>query len=685
MKTRWSLIFLTALCGAQAAEFYVSPVGVDKDPGSKEKPFATLERARDAAREAGPGSATIHLASGAYRLTNTFELDERDSNTTFKGTKGTRITGSIVIPNTAAKPVKDAAILERLLPEVRGKVVEMDLHALGITDFGELGPRGFARPFIPAPIELIVNGEPLAVAQWPNPGERPVAMGRVIDRGPVPRNGDKPTHGGKFTFETDRPLRWTQARDIWLTGIFNQGWADNTVKVASIDSAAKSFTTVHPDMYGFAGPAGYRGWRALNLLEEIDLPGEFMADAATGKIYVLPPEGVDLKAVPLELTVMKTPLVAIEGATNVIFDGVDFENSRGMGVYIERGANNRIQNATLRNLGMVAVSLGKGIAPDPDYQHTFTGAPISRDLGSLYVHKYDNPDFDRDAGTGHAVVNCHIYNIGAGAVSLGGGNRITLTPGGNFVDNCRIHHFNRWDRTYKGAVNIEGVGNRISHNVIHDGPALAIYLHGNDHVIEYNDIRRVVLEGHDMGAFYMGRDATERGNIIRYNLWRDLATQHMNFCLYFDDSGGDSTKVYGNVFYRAGNRATVYLAGGSDFLVENNLFVDCNQPMQQEGFRGTHLAIIRQRMELMKYDQPPWSERYPEMAGYLKASRPRNNVVRNNLVIKGDDPRLTANPKDGDFSLKPDANTGIENWQPIPFDKIGLRQVDSGGNEGKRK
>ncbi len=653
--------------------FYVSPAGDDRNDGSEEKPFATLERARDAARRAGEGPVTIHLASSAFRLTKTFELDERDANTTFKGTEGTRITGSVVIPNTAVQLVKDAAILERLLPEARGKVVAIDLHALGITDFGELGPRGFRRPYIPAPIELIVNGEPLTVAQWPNPGEKPVAMGRVIDPGPVTRKGVKPTRGGKFTFKTDRPLRWTQARDIWLTGIFNQGWADNTVKIASIDIEEKSFTTVHPDMYGFAGPAGFRGWRALNLLEEIDLPGEFMADSATGKLFFLPPAGVDLASVPLEVTVVKTPLVAMEGATNVIFDGVDFENSRGMGVYIERGANNRIQNATLRNLGMVAVSVGNGIAPDPDFRHGFTGVPISRELGSWHEHIYDNPEYDRDAGTGHGVVNCHIYNIGAGAISLGGGNRLTLTPGGNFVDNCRIHHFNRWDRTYKGAVNIEGVGNRISHNVIHDGPALAIYLHGNDHVIEYNDIRRVVLEGHDMGALYIGRDPTERGNIIRYNLWRDLALQHMNFCLYFDDSGGDALQVYGNVFYRAGNRATVFLTGGSDFLVENNLFVDCRQPIVQQGFRGGHLNIFRERMELMKYDQPPWSKRYPEMAGYFQAARPRNNVVRNNLVIKGDDPRLTANPKDGDFSLKPDVDTGIENWQPIPFDKIGLR------------
>ena len=48
--------FLTALLLAlpawlHAAEFHVAPTGNDANPGTMEKPFATLERARDAARK----------------------------------------------------------------------------------------------------------------------------------------------------------------------------------------------------------------------------------------------------------------------------------------------------------------------------------------------------------------------------------------------------------------------------------------------------------------------------------------------------------------------------------------------------------------------------------------------------------------------------------------------------------
>ncbi|MCX6997117.1 MAG: right-handed parallel beta-helix repeat-containing protein [Kiritimatiellaeota bacterium] len=659
-----------------AREFHVAPGGSDADPGTKDKPFATLERARDAARQAK--GSTVVLAQGAYRLTNTFALDERDSGTTYTG-KGARVTGSIALPNSVVKPVTDKAILERLLPEVHGEVMEIDLRALGITDFGDIGPRGFRRPYIPAPLEFFVDDEPLRMAQWPNPGQPGVPIGNVLDKGPVTRNGEKPTRGGTFGFNSERPSRWTKADDVWITGYFENGYADNTVKVKSFDLEKKTLTTVHPHMYGFASRAPWNRWVALNLLEEIDQPGEFMADKKTGKLYFLPPAGKEIAKCRLEASVMKAPLIAIEGAADVVFDNVNIECSRGMGVYIERGASNRIRNATLRNLGMVAVCIGKGVSPDPDYRHAFTGTPISRALGSWHEHIYDNPALDREAGIGHGIVNCKIYNIGAGAISLGGGDRLKLVPAGNFVENCEIHHFNRWDRTYKGAVNLDGVGNRVAHCKIHEAPALALYLHGNEHVIEFNEITRVMLEGDDMGALYMGRDPTERGNVIRYNYWHNLAPNNATWCLYFDDSGGDGTKIHGNVFFKAGSRGTVVVAGGSDFVITNNIFVDskmhprARHPIHWEIFRRKSGGLFTRRMALVKYNQPPWSERYPEFAGYLAAKRPRNNVLEKNLVTKQDDPRFVDGPR-GNFALKPAADTGIEGFEPIPFERIGLKK-----------
>ena len=44
-------LILFCFCFAAKADLFVSPAGSDANPGSKTKPFATLERARDTVRE----------------------------------------------------------------------------------------------------------------------------------------------------------------------------------------------------------------------------------------------------------------------------------------------------------------------------------------------------------------------------------------------------------------------------------------------------------------------------------------------------------------------------------------------------------------------------------------------------------------------------------------------------------
>ena len=338
---------------------------------------------------------------------------------------------------------------------------------------------------------------------------------------------------------------------------------------------------------------------------------------------------------------------------------------------------------------MVAVCIGKGVKADPDYRHGFTGEPLSRELGSLHEHIYNNTTFNRDAGTGHGIVNCTIYNIGEGAVSLGGGDRKTLTPAGNFVENCDIHHFNRWDRTYRSAVNIDGVGNRISHCKIHDCPGSAIYLHGNDHLIEYNEIHHALLEGDDMGAFYMGRDPSERGNVIRYNYWHDLAPRNFTFCIHFDDAGGDGTTVFGNVFLRAGHRAVINYYGGSDTTIANNLFIDCPPLLTMKpDCKHRTSSTCDERLKAVGFDSPIWKSHYPGFEHYLseRQQMPRGNLVRNNLFVntkpaQGQGVTYRDNHETRDLSifsvvphLKPGADIGIPDFQLIPFEKIGLEK-----------
>jgi len=57
------LAFAAATTAVRAADLFVSPKGNDRGSGAREAPFATLQKARDAAR-AVPKPVTIHLEIG---------------------------------------------------------------------------------------------------------------------------------------------------------------------------------------------------------------------------------------------------------------------------------------------------------------------------------------------------------------------------------------------------------------------------------------------------------------------------------------------------------------------------------------------------------------------------------------------------------------------------------------------
>ena len=106
----------------------------------------------------------------------------------------------------------DAAIVERLPAESRGKVFQCDLRAQGITDYGELRVRGYGLPPSPPTLELYFNGRPMTLARWPNEGF--VGIKRLVDPGDV---GNKPS---VIEYDSDRHERWTKAEDVWLFGYF---------------------------------------------------------------------------------------------------------------------------------------------------------------------------------------------------------------------------------------------------------------------------------------------------------------------------------------------------------------------------------------------------------------------------------------------------------------------------------
>ena len=158
------LMFMGA--DAMAKELFVAPGGSDQNSGTKEKPFATLERSREEVRilqrkEGLPkGGVIVWLRGGTYEFNETFELTKEDSGTkdapivyrAFEGEE-VRLAGGKGIPSSAFKTLTDSTILKRLVPAANGKVLQVDLKAQGITNFGEMKVRGFGHPLVPSALE----------------------------------------------------------------------------------------------------------------------------------------------------------------------------------------------------------------------------------------------------------------------------------------------------------------------------------------------------------------------------------------------------------------------------------------------------------------------------------------------------------------------------------------------------
>ena len=56
----------------------------------------------------------------------------------------------------------------------------------------------------------------------------------------------------------------------------------------------------------------------------------------------------------------------------------------------------------------------------------------------------------------YALQYALVRNVGASGVLLHGGDRATLTPGNDFIEDSDIHDVGRWDETYQAGIGLYG-------------------------------------------------------------------------------------------------------------------------------------------------------------------------------------------------------------------------------------
>lgn len=602
----WGLSGMRCLCGRSAVAtvsavlnmavaaggditIYVAPGGNDGDAGTIQNPLATLAGARDRVRvlKAGGDQITVEFGPGTYRFDAPVSFEAADSGTE-KGPVIYRAAAAGEVRFSGGRDVAgwsrvtNDSIRRQLAPEALDHIQVADLRSQGITDYGALATRGFGRISSPAEAELLWNHRPMRLARWPNEGFRSAF-----------RIEDDVEH---VVVDTNRVARWVEERDPWIFAYWFHDWAELYEPIVGID-AAKQMIIRSADIspsYGI-NPSRTR-WYGLNLLSELDLPGEYYLDREQGLLYFWPPDGGGSTAIT-----QAHGLVSAENLSHVSFEGITFEACRATAITMSGGSDNRIAGCTIRNTGHAGINI---------------------------------------SGANHEVFGCDVYDTGEGGIFMSGGDRPTLTPSGHNAENNHIHHYSRRVRTYHPAISVGGVGGRIAHNLIHDGPHMALSAGGNDHLIEYNEIHNVVYESGDAGAFYVGRDWTQQGTILRYNYWHHIvgAGGDGGITIYLDDQQSGHT-IHGNLFERTSY--STFIGGGRDNRVTNNVFIDCwrGAHMDNRGMGWMHEmtqdpdGTLRTRLRGMPYQGALWSERYPMLPNILddEPAIPKRNVFQRNI------------------------------------------------------
>ena len=526
-----------------AADFYVAPGGVDTNPGTPGKPFASIERARDAVRPliaAGlDHDVTVLLSSGTYELPRPLEFGSGDSGSgrysityaAYPGqhvilTGGSRI-GSWIKGNDG--------IWTAPVPDNSG--VPWNFREL----FADGARRQRAR--LPATGYFNIVGDIPAG----NPAKVRVPAGEV-----------KSEWIGRADVEIVVLQTWMDTRSV-IRVITNLPPATDGTALAELTLACNE------PIYGHEKDA--RFW-IENAPDSLSAPGQWYLDRKARVLSYWPLPGEDPRSLDIvaprltELVRIKGDFAAHRFVQNIRFTGIEFQcadwsldgganldsqaasNTRAA-ISLAGASNCIFSECTMRNLGGYGIAFGEGCKND-------------------------------------CVVGCEFSGLGAGAVKCGE-PKIRHAPeeiaSGNKITESVIHDIGI---VYPGAVGIwigQSSDNTISHNHIFDTNYTAIsagwtWGYGESaafgNIIEYNlihDIGRGMQS--DMGGIYtLGR---QPGTIIRGNVIHDVTRHKYGGWGIYTDEGSSSILIRNNLIYRIQD-TPVHQHYGKDNIFTNNIF-----------------------------------------------------------------------------------------------------------------
>jgi|GEM_PF-73400 len=597
---RWIVIEALAclLCAvAMGAEYHVSPGGDDASPGTRDRPFATLQRAQKAARQAADGEAvTVRLRGGTYYLPETLVFTSEDSG-------------------TQSAPVTYLAYGEET-PVISGGV-KLDLRWEPFRD-------GIMEAAVPAGLvtdQLFVNGRRRPMARYPN-----------FDSTVRHFNGF-----AADAFGPARAARWSDPRGGFIHAMHAHEWGDFHYLI-----------TGKSDDHEVIYEGGWQNNRRMglhktyrmveNVFEELDAPGEWFHDAKANVLYFYPPQDVDLDTAVVEAVRLRH-LVEFRGTQD---KPVRFISLRGL--TFRHAARTFMDNREPLLRSDWTTYRGGAILFDGAEDCAVQDCTLDQVGGNgVFVNKYNRRI---------AVRGCHIVGTGANGVAFVGdpnsvrnplfeynqrqsykdidrtpGPRTDNYPADCLVEDCLIHETGRVEKQTAPVQISMSMGITIRHCSLYDVPRAGINISEGTfggHVIEFCDVFDTVLETGDHGSFNSwGRDRfwglkdinlntvtlgedrdlpildIVKPNILRNNRWRCDHGWDIDL-----DDGSSRYEITNNLCLHGGLK----LREGFYRLVENNIVV--GNSFHPHVWYGNSQDIFRRNIVFTEYKpirvNKPW-------------------------------------------------------------------------------
>ena len=603
------------------AVFYVAVDGNDKATGTEERPLATLEGARAKVREtldAHPEGIDIEVVfkSGTYRFSETVNFEIEDSaldghRITYRGDGDVYFKGSTPLDITKISLVTDRNIINRLPTVAKGKVGQLDLSEQGI-DAKKYNPNLSYDET--EDYAFFLNNKMQICAEWPNGDGNYTQYQTVLKQG----NGDIWTEGagGIFKYEESNPNRWADAKDLFVVGYLDYDYCPSRVLVKKVDTENQTIELAYGTVHSKMLTSYSRRWKAVNLLEEIDVPGEWYIDRDKDILYYYPESS--LNNAEFEMSTLDKYFIYMKETKNVTFKDINFSQSRQGAIRGSKNIENVIiDGCTFTYLGNNAIWFnGSGYGTIVNKSHELSKNTINGAKDCL-------------------IANCTFAYLRRDGIRINGGNRDTLTPSGNIIENNYFYQCaDKYHMYYYGIKLLNGCGDIVRNNVMNNFQFHCIDYTGNEYRIFNNELYNANRENSDCGIIYTGRSFTERGTEIAYNYIHDSfpldeRVTPSNNGVYLDDNIQGQI-VHHNIFYNV--HRGICANGSTDHQIYSNIFVDT--PF------ATHLnnhLIGAQRNRTMYSDisdHEIYREAYPNIADIAvkyNGEKAAFNVVKDNV------------------------------------------------------